>query len=385
MSQSITVSTPATLAELSAQAMAYMAAQTGVASDTTPGSQIRTLTEAFGQIGEQQGVFAQALAFQAIVYGCMAAFNIVPLLATVAQGSVVFSTGPTSPPSATQNVIISQGTIVQTISGTQYQTTETVVLAQGGTVVSATVEALVAGAAGNVTTTGTVTSIVSGIPYPLYVTNTASITGGTDAEAPSATLARFVAKCLSLGLASPVAIASAAIGITAPNSSETVMYSTVFEPWTLQAPGYQTAGFVLYIDNGSGNASAPLIAAVTSVLNGSLALNQSGYRDAGVPYSVLAVTPTNYSVAVTGALSDPTQDSAMSSAVVTALQQYQASLVFGQDPEASQITALVGDVLANIATAFTVTVLDSSSVPQQIIPVAATSRAALTAVSCVLS
>jgi hypothetical protein len=75
----------------------------------------------------------------------------------------------------------------------------------------------------------------------------------------------------------------------------------------------------------------------------------------------------------------------MSSAVVTALQQYQASLVFGQDPEASQITALVGDVLANIATAFTVTVLDSSSVPQQIIPVAATSRAALTAVSCVLS
>jgi hypothetical protein len=364
--------------------MAFMAGQTGVQADANIGSQIRTLSEGFGQISEQEGVISQAIAFQAIVYGCMNVFGIYPLTALAAQGSVVFSTGTSSPPPATQNVIIATGTIVQTPGGVQFQTTETVTLLSGTTSITATAAALVSGTASNVSA-GSITTIVSGIPYPLYVSNTAPMAGGTNAESPSSTLGRFIAKVASIGLASPVAIANAAIGIQAPNSTETVYYATCYEPWAYQTPPNQVAGFTLYIDNGTGAASSALINQVTYVMNGNFALGESGYRDAGVPYAVLAVVPVNYSVVVTGVLIDSSQDAVMNQAVTSAVQQYQSTLQFGQDPQAPQITSLVGDVLANIASSFTVTMLNSSSVPEQIIAIGPTQRAILTSVTSTLA
>ena len=381
MANSITAASPSSLAEVAAQVLAYMTAQTGVQSDANVGSQIRTLSEAVGQVAEEEGVIAQALAFQAVVYGCMSVFGITPYAAQSAVGVVTFAV---SSGTATQNVLIPVGTVVQTAGGTQFQTTSAVTLSSGSASVNATVSAIIAGSAGNVAA-GAVTTIVSGLTYPLYVSNAAAITGGSNAESPSTTLSRFTAKVLSIGLASPVAIANACVGVQPSGSTETVYYATVYEPWVYQSVGSQVAGFTVYIDNGSGTASSALISAVTTVLNGNYLTGALGFRDAGVPYSVAAVTPIYYSVTVTGTLSDSTQDAAAQLAVTAALQAYSLTLNFGTTVQLSQITAQVGDILANLATSFTVTLLNSSSASVTSIAIPVTQRAVLSSTSVTLS
>ncbi len=376
-----TVASPPTTAETAALLLSYQFGQSGVVSDANPGSQVRTLSESWGQVAELEGVSAFALTIQAMAYGCLAAFGIIPLPATQAQGVVTFSTGPSDPPPATQDVIIASGTVVQTTAGVQYQTTETVTLAQGTTSITATAEAIIAGVTGN-TSTGTIVSIVSGIPYPLYVNNAAAFTGGTNAETIGQTLNRFTAYVQSLGLSSPVAIANAAIGVQAPNSTETVLYSTLYEPWIVNiANGAQ---WTVYIDNGAGTASTALINAVIAKFSG-VYPTANGYRDAGVPFYVMAVTPTPFSVVVAGTLVNPAQDATLDAAVNAAVQTYANGLQFGQEIQASQLNAVVGATLDGSASSFVVELLDGSSNPQTVISVPAISRAQLTSVTTELA
>jgi hypothetical protein len=377
-----TVAAPPTTADTAASLLAYQTGQTGVVSDANPGSQVRTLAEGIGNVVEVEGVSAQATAFQAIVYGTWAAFGITPLPALQAQGAVTFSTiGGV----ATQNVAIVAGTVVQTSGGVQFVTTETVVLAIGTSSITATVEAVTAGAAGNVGG-GTITSITSGIPYPLSVSNSSPTTGGTNAEPISGTQARFAAAVQAIAGSTPVAIANAAIGVTAPNSTEMVVYSTCFEPGVNpNLPlSEQTAGWTLYIDNGSGNASSALIAAVQAVMSG-VYPSQPGYRDAGVPWNVMAVVPIDYSVVATGTLTDPTQDSTQEAAVQSAVTTYGLTLLFGQGPAQGPLDAVVGNTLANLASSFVVTLYNASNVPVTSISIGPTQRAILTSITVTLS
>jgi|GEM_PF-1184403 len=385
MSDSVTVAAPPDTSTVAASLLAYISGQSGVVTDFNKGSQVRTLSEAVGQISELEGIAAQALAFQTIIYGCWAAFGIVPLTAQAATGVVTFVTATSgTPPPASQAVLIPAGTIVQTTGGTQFQTTQDVTLAVGATSVSVPVVAVTAGAAGNCPQ-GAINTIVSAIPYPLYVTNGALIANGSDAETPAATMLRFTAKVMSLPASTPVAIANACIGVTAPGSSEQVLYSTVYEPWIEQAQGSQTAGYQVYIDNGSGTASSGLVAAVAALLPGNRAAGLIGYADAGVPRSVAAVTPVNWSVVVTATLLDSTTAAANTASVQTAVQAYAASLQFGASPAASQINTAVGNALAGFTSSYSVALLDGSGTAQQTITVPPTQRALLTTVTSNLS
>jgi uncharacterized phage protein gp47/JayE len=213
------------------------------------------------------------------------------------------------------------------------------------------------------------------------VSNAAPFTGGTNAETIGQTLARFTAYVQSLGLASPIAIANAAIGVQAPDSTETVLYSVLYEPWTVNISN--GAQWTVYIDNGSGTASTALINAVIAKFNG-VYPTANGYRDAGVPFYVMAVTPTQFSVVVTGALVNPAQDATLDAAVNTAVQAYANSLQFGQEIQASQLNAVVGAALDGSASSFVVELLDVNNVQQQVIAVPVISRAQLTAVSTTL-
>lgn len=383
MATSPTVASPPTTAEVAAILLAYQFGQSGTVSDSNPGSQVRTLSEAFGQVAELEGISAMAIALQSMAYGCFAAVGIIPFPASQAQGTLIFSTGPLDPPPATQNVVIAAGTIAQTTAGVQYQTTETVTLLSGTTSISTTAQAVLAGAAGN-TGIGTVISVVSGIPYPLYVNNSSQFTGGTNAETIGQTMSRFTAYIQSIGLASPVAIANAAVGVQATPSTETVEYATVYEPWVTQSPGSQQAGFTVYIDNGSGTASTALVNAVVAKLNG-VYPTASGYRDAGVPYAVLAVTPVQYSVIVAGSLINPANDASGDADVTTAVQAYQNSLQFGSSIQAAFLNAVVGDALEGTVLSFTVALFDSLDNPQTVIAVPSYSRAQLTSLTVNLS
>ena len=389
MATSPTVAVPTTTAEIAVQMLAYQAGQSGTPSDINVGSQIRTLSESFGNVAEIETIGAMALALQTMVYGCWSAFGITPLSASQAQGTVTFSTGPVSPPPATQNITIYSGTIVQTTAGVQYATTETVTLALGNTSVNATAAAVIAGSAGN-TSAGTILTISSGLTYPLYVNNANPFTGGTDAETIGQTQNRFLSLVQSIGLASPVAIANACIGVQAANSTETCLYATVYEPWVTLPANSQLAGYTVYIDNGSGTASSALILAVQTTLNGLFSQTSPlssvvGYRVAGVPYSVLTVTPVSYSVVVNGTLYNSANDAVDEGAVVAAIQAYQTSLQFGSSIQQAQLNSAVGVVLDGDASAYTVTLYDSTVTEQTVIAVPVYKRALLSAVTVTLN
>jgi len=321
---------PTTL-DIATSILALMGAQSGILSDYNEGSLIRTLAESLGSPVELQGVAEQTLAYQSMVYGAMAAFGIIPLAATAATGTVTF----TSPGPATQAVSIPQGTLLQTNGGVQFQTVASVVLASGASTTTAGVQAVSGGTAGNVVASGII-QILSGLGYPLYVVNPLPTAGGANAESLAGTLARFAAAVAAPGLASPVAVANGAIGIS--YGAESVKYSNCLEPWiTNPSAG---AGFTLYLDDGTGSASSGLVAAVESAISGN-----PGFRPAGVPYIVSGATPIYATVAVTGAML-PQYDAASgttSTAISGALVSYVGGLVFNQDLYQGTLSAVVGN------------------------------------------
>ncbi len=299
-----TVASSPTTVEVATQMLSLMAALNGQATDYNVGSQIRTLSEAVGSVAEMEGVAGQALALQSLLYGAMSIFGITNSAATSATGISVFATSlPLSAaPVVPQAVNIPSGTLIQTPGGIQFSTTSPVVLASGTSQTIASIIAVTPGAAGNVPSGAISGTPLTSVGYPLYVTNLAATAGGADAGTQSAALAQFTAKAASLGLSSPVAVANAAIGLNV--SGEVVQFASAYEPWVAAGTGIGSgqAGFVLYVDNGTGGASANLLAAVTALLNGSVANNQSGFRPIGVPFQVSGATPVYASAVVNGTL-----------------------------------------------------------------------------------
>lgn len=380
----ITVSAPPSTAVTAAQILSMMQALSGVLTDYNPGSQIRTAAESGGSVVEIQGIWAQTIAFQALVYGAMSLFGITPGSPLAAIATVTFSTSASQPyPAATQNVTIPAGTIVQTNGGVQFQVTSSVTLVAGQGSVNATVAALVPGSAGNIPAS-TINQIVSGLLYPLFAINAAPATGGTDATTSAQALALFASAVAAIGLSSPIAIANAAIGVSASGTGEQVRFSTVYEPWAAAAsgnPASGVAGYSLYIDNGTGAASSALIAAVNSKLNGGTVSGVSnpggaiGYRDAGVPYNIYSVTGTSAFVQVNGVTINPSNIPLISQAILAAVSGY-FSLAFGQAAQQSNLAAGVANSVIGQLSSLTVNLYANSGFvsPVTSVPVAATGR-----------
>jgi hypothetical protein len=333
-----------------------MAALTGVPTDYNQGSQIRSLAEALGSVNERQGVSSQATAYQTQIYSALFLFGITPNLANAASGIGQFVTGTgISPPPASQSVPIPLGTIVQTNGGIQFATTAPVVLVSGTTSINAPVQAVLPGVAGNVTS-GAISNIVTGLIYPLFVTNPAPMSGGANAETSSAALARFTASVAAIGLSSPVAIANAVIGVSV--SGESVIYSTVYEPWVAAGSGAGSgiAGYNVFIDNGTGTASSGLINAATAKLLGGTTTSGAsnaggaiGYHDAGVPFNVFAVTPTIAVVSVSGVYAPNTNQAAVDAALQAAVSGY-FTLSFGASAQQGFLsTAIANGVFGQLS------------------------------------
>lgn len=356
-----TVAAPPSTTDVAAQLLATMASLSGVATDYNAGSQIRTMSEALGSVTEMQGVAAQTLAFQAAVYSALALFNITPAAAIPATGVVTFSTAPgLSPPAATQAVAIPAGTLVQTAGGIQFSTLADATLISGASSVSTGVQAVVAGTGGNVSA-GTINQLISSLGYTLFVTNSGATGGGLAAETSSQAMARFAAAAASLGLSSPVAVANACIGVS--YSGEVVRYAACVEPWIEAGtgPGSGTAGFNVYLDNGTGTAGSGLISAVETKLRGDYATQQSGYRPAGVPYTVAAVSPVYADVVVSGTVLSVVQASTIETAVDSSIRSYFSALGFQEPAEQSQIAAAAANAGLGYFGALTVSLYYSGS------------------------
>jgi len=301
-----TVAATPTTTETATNLLSLMAALNGQATDYTQGSQIRTVAETIGAVTEMQGVAGQARALQAFLYGALSLFGITPATAIAATGTVTFATSlPVSgAPNAPQAIAIPANTLMQTAGGIKFRTLSDAILASGTSSLITGIAAVAPGALGNVAPGDITGTPLTSIGYPLYVTNTTATAGGADAGTQSSALALFATKISSLGLASPVAVANAAIGVVATGTGEIVRYASNYEPWLAagSGAGSGTAGFTLYVDNGTGGASASLLTAVRNFITGSANAGQSGYRPAGVPWTVAAVTPVYASAVVSGTL-----------------------------------------------------------------------------------
>ena len=315
-----------------ASLLTTIATLSGVVTDFNSGSQVRTQAQAIGNVVEQQGITAQALALQSIVYGAMNLFGIGQLSGTAATGLVTFATAfPTgSAPVATQNITIPQGTLVQTSGGVLFSTLANTLLASGTTSVNAGVQALSIGTAGNIIASGISGSPLTSVGYPLFVQNPTATLGGTNAGTPSQALALFAAQTSTLGRVSPIAVANAPIGVSVAGG-ETVAYAATYEPWIVAGTGAGSgiASFTVYIDNGTGTASSALISAVSAYLTGNVTTGRDGYRPIGVPFTVAAVTPVYATVTVSGTIFPGILSTdTVSSAVVSNIDSYFASLGF---------------------------------------------------------
>lgn len=372
----ITVASPPTTEDVAADFLSWIGAQNLVLTDINPGSQVRTFGEAIGSVVDTESVTVQALAFQAMVYAAFAAFNVFPLPATSALTPLTFLTGTgANPPTVPVAVGIPVGTIVQTVGGTQFETIASGVIAVSGTFVTVLAQAVTAGAAGNVPA-GALTQILSSMPYTLQVTNPAAAVGGSDAETPAQTLARFTAVVASLGLGTPVGIANACIGVTVSGTSETVRYATCYEPWIAQMlAGVQNpaAGFQVYVDNGTGTASNALLAAVAAELNGNFATGDEGNRPAGVPYQAFAVQPVYVNVTVSGTAIQPGSANAITAAVLVAINQF-FTLPFGTAAQYDQLVAAIAGAVQGTTNTLSIVMTDINGNPQTTINAGATQR-----------
>ena len=336
-----TVAAPPGTNTIAQQGLASMAALSGVLTDYNIGSQIRTQMESVGAVGEIQGISAVALAFQTIAYSAMSLFGITPNGAIPSVGTATFTTALINPPPAIQSVIIPQGTLVQTTGGIQFSTTTTATLVSGATTINVPIQAVQGGSLGNVPP-GAITQIISGLTYPLAATNPAATTGGINAETPAQALTRLSAVILSLIGGSPVSVANSVIGVQASGTNETVVYATCFEPWLAAPPGSPAAamaGFSVYIDNGTGGASANLITAVTAKLNGNINTNTPAYRPSGVPYFVYADSPVLANVSITGSIMTNANLASVTNNINNAIISY-FTLPFGMSAQQGAIAAV---------------------------------------------
>ena len=343
----------------------------GVPTDYNIGSVIRTYSEAVGSVDEIEGAITTSQALQALVYSAYAAFNISPELAEPAVGTVTFSTISTSPLPPGISVVIPLNTIVQTITGVQFNTTTTATLVSGTSTITVPIQAANPGLNTNVAA-GTITQILTAVSYPLAVTNPAPTAGGQNAETAAETLARFVSYVSSLGLCSPLAVASACIGVS--YGQEIVKYATCYEPWIAEYEGGNptpTAGFNPIIDNGSGSASANLIAAVTAYLNNG---NGIGYRPAGVPFTVLAVTPVYASIVVVATAINQSIAEAIFTSTQTAITSYFQSLNFGDSAQITNLTAAIANATFGQLSSLSITMLDINNNQQTVITTTAVER-----------
>lgn len=341
MANNITVAALPNISETALTLLQWMYAGTGVITDTNVGGIARTFSEAIGSVQEEEGIIAQAQAFQALIYSAYNAFGISPLLATSSVGSVTISTLSGSPIPANVSVYIPAGTLFQTSDGVQFVSTAASTLFSGTTNVSnIPIQSVSTGSDTNVSS-GTINQISTGLAYPLAVTNPLPTTGGEDAEGASETLARFTAFVDSLGLCSPLAVVSSVIGVS--YEQEIVYYASCFEPWITAVLNQQTpsSGYQIFIDDSSGSASSNLVTAVTNFLTSG---GTVGYRPAGVPFWVYSGSGVPATVVVTATSVNSNNAAALQTAITQAIQTYFASLNFGDTAESTQMVANIANV-----------------------------------------
>ena len=285
--------TPKPFAEIVADQVERVRLSTDRITDFNVGSVVRSLLEANAvELDDyyQEMYLGLLRAIPTAIYIGFG-FDLKPAVA--AGGVAVFTRIEEAPGEA---LTIPQGTRLVTSNGAYFVTDAAVTIPAETNTASATVTAELPGAAGNA---GPNSLLLAGTVSSYYtVTNPAILSGGEDAETEEQRAERFAAFIRSLARGTPAALEYAA---TIPALYHPV--TGVLAERVQRAAVYETPGYVeLYVHNGSYGASAGLIQAVQSLIDGTRdpIVNTwiGGYRPAGMRVTVQAMTDLAVDVAL---------------------------------------------------------------------------------------
>jgi uncharacterized phage protein gp47/JayE len=329
-----------TFAQIVSNIATAIQASASAALNFTAGSVLRAIAEAVsGVVLWLQAIVLQILTLTRAASSVgsdldswCADFSFPRLAASPATGQVTFSRF-----TATAQAVVPINTGVQTADGTQkffvtIDTTNTAYSALlGGYVLPANtasvnvpVQAVVAGTGGNVQA-GTLTVIATAIPNVDTATNAAAFLNGVDAEPDAAYRARFVLFINSLSKGIKDAIASAVAGVQQGLNytlTENEDYSGTFKP------GY----FYVVVDDGTGAASADLLARVSAAVG--------SVRGFTINYGVFAPAVTAANVVMTVTSAAGYTHATVVGDVGTALANFLNSLTLGVSVPYTQLASV---------------------------------------------
>lgn len=295
-------------------------------TDFVVGGKVRSKLETVAIEMEAQDYAFYTAAAKAIPIAIYQTFGFNLLPAAKASGSVTFSSGS----AAASNIIIPAGTQVATIATDTtaeivYETTADATIPAGQSSVSVTVAAITAGTAGN-TAANTITALKTTISGIASVTNPTSINNGKDQETEAERQGRFPAFIASLTRGTATALIYAAK--TATTATETVRDAAVSGPPAVGSAGACT----VYLYNGakaSPAASAALISAAQTIIDGDAASGTPGYKAAGIVVTVSAATVQAVNVTVSVTKLSSAAAETVQTAVVAAINTYFDSMKIG--------------------------------------------------------
>ena len=283
--------------------MNYLSSVQALVTDFNIGSVNRTLLESVAMELEELYYRLYKSTEKAIPEAIYTAFDFTKLSATAASGTVTFSRSVAAP----QDYLIPLGTVVATADGVEFKTTANVTLLTGQTTRTASVVAVLTGAAGNVAA-NSVTVLRTAILGIEAVNNVSVMAGGADEETDDALRLRFQDFISSLARSPVTGVEAGARTAKLVDGSgailERVLVAKVIEEY-LTDSSKPVGTAKLYIDSGSGTASNNLVAACQKIIDGYIDAGGNpviGYKAAGVVVTVLAVTPVVQNVACTFSL-----------------------------------------------------------------------------------
>lgn len=311
--------------------------------DLTVGSILRAVVEANAAVMLWlQGLILQVLAITRAATSSGADldswvndFGVYRQAASAASGLVTFARF-----TPTMQAVVPVGATVQNTDGSQKYavTLDTTngtysailggyVLAAGVASINVTVQAVVAGLAGNAVIGG-VNSLGQAIAGVDAVTNAAAFTNGADAESDANLRTRFIAWVASLSKAT-----KGAIGYAITSLKSGVSYSITENQ--LYAGTTQYGYFYVVVDDGTGYPSGTFLSSVSNAIE--------AVRGFTIQFGVFApvVIPANVSMNITTAAG---YDHTATAALVTlAIQNYLNSLVLGQTLTYSRLAQVAYD------------------------------------------
>ncbi len=236
--------------------------------------------------------------------------------ATKATGTITFT--------GTVDTVIPTGSLVATVAGVQFQTTEEVTIGGGGTI-DASIEAVIAGTSGN-KPAGSINSLPVSIAGVSSVTNAGATTGGTDTETDADLLERY---------------------LEAVQEPATSGNSAHYKQWAKEVLGVGDAR-VFPLWNGAGTVKILLIDPDMQPVESSVVTDTAAYieevRPIGATVTVASATGLNIDVSATVSLESSAVLADVQTDFTTALTEYLKKIAFDKTFVSY---AVVGSLLLN--------------------------------------